>query len=82
MKILCKKDFETRAVPFKQGELYEVKNRLYGIILDKEIINGYFILGKSGRVVWMYKNDFSEYFYDEDETINITRTELIDKIIG
>jgi len=77
MKVLCKKDYkmlESNVVLFEQGELYER-------VLDQEIVVGYFIQEKSGRIIWFEKTNFYEHFYDENETINKTRTELIDKIL-
>jgi hypothetical protein len=75
-KILCKKDFNSSGIyglaKFYVGEIYEFKrgNPWHGIYHS-----GGYVIGLSET------NDFHEYFYSPDETINIKRTNLIDKML-
>jgi hypothetical protein len=72
MRALCKKSKIVRDFNcIHNGQIYEVNGDNYGysILINK----------MSYR---MGKDTFSEYFYSPDETKNILRTKLIDKVFN
>lgn len=82
MKVLCKKDFKKNKSEFKSGMLYKINIYSDHLVLvsvgnskDSEV---FFIPD-----IWVgeEKSDFNEHFYSIEETKNILRINLIDKIL-
>jgi len=81
MKILCKKSYNN----FKKGELYNALHLeryfTFSAVLPIETaenVKTFFIKGRKRDTNFPI---FEEYFYTPEETQNILRTELIDKIL-
>ena len=76
-KALCKKDYDYPNVglSFKKGEVYEVVELTENTSLRRFIV-------KNDKTSLSYpEKDYLDKFYLPDETMNVLRTELIDKIL-
>jgi hypothetical protein len=92
MKALCKKNYDSKV--FKKS--YWTENKIYEILYEKELNTGKMIGGHARKKVlevkyyietddnnqWIKESTFYEYFYTPEETQNILRTELIDKVLN
>ena len=85
MKVLCKKNYECiDKSPFVDVRFYENQTYEY----NKKINSPWHSVIDNGQHRWLFagvngwcEEGFHEYFYTPEETKNILRTKLIDKIL-
>ena len=82
MKVLCKEEyFDWEKIFWTKNNLYEYEERcgaypLHIISLESNYSPHLYEEGS------MFYRNFSKYFYTPEETVNVLRTKLIDRILN